>query len=81
MTNTIKLFITICSGMLDSGSHLTFYNSNYGGGAAIGVDGVLGLDYKLSGTPLNISFDWNLNVNFGSTTGFIADGLGVRYTF
>ncbi|MBA4198816.1 MAG: hypothetical protein C0459_14805 [Chitinophaga sp.] len=65
------------------GAHLAFYNSNYGGGAVIGVDGVLGLDYKIKGIPLNISFDWNPNVDFGSTNGFNAGagGLGIRYTF
>ena len=25
---------------------------------AIGVDGVLGLDYKISGAPINVSLDW-----------------------
>jgi hypothetical protein len=65
------------------GAHLAFYNSNYCCGAVIGVDGVLGLDYKIKGIPLNISFDWNPNVDFGSTNGFNAGagGLGIRYTF
>jgi hypothetical protein len=33
------------------------------GGLAIGVDGVLGLDYKIKGAPLNLSFDWQPSFN------------------
>ena len=68
---------------IDPGAHLAFYNNDYGGGVVIGVDGVLGLDYKIKGTPLNISFDWNPNIDFGSNNGFNAGacGIGIRYTF
>lgn len=69
----------------------------YGGGASIGsykvrdyegdiflsADGVLGLDYKIDGIPLNLAIDWRPrleltpNTNFG--TGDV--GLAIRLTF
>ena len=33
------------------------------GGMTIGIDGVLGLDYKIKGAPLNVSFDWQPSFN------------------
>ena len=50
---------------------------------AIGVDGVLGLDYKISGAPINVSLDWQPSFNFVGYNSFEAGwgGLGVRYTF
>lgn len=66
-----------------AGAHLGFYNSkNYNGSTLIGIDGVLGLDYKISGAPLNISLDWQPSFEFGNGTGFEGwGGLGIRYTF
>ncbi|WP_411273657.1 hypothetical protein [Daejeonella sp.] len=69
----------------------------YGGGGSIGsykvknfesdvflsADGVLGLDYKIDGIPLNLALDWRPrleltpNTNFG--TGDV--GLAIRLTF
>lgn len=65
------------------GAHVGFYNSRNGDGAFIGVDGVLGLDYKFNGAPINISLDWQPSFEFGSNRGFYGSwgGLGVRYTF
>lgn len=65
------------------GAHAGFYNSRYGDGAFIGIDGVLGLDYTFSGVPLNLSLDWQPSFEFGSNRGFVGSwgGLGVRYTF
>ncbi|HUR65361.1 MAG TPA: hypothetical protein VMZ03_03340, partial [Chitinophagaceae bacterium] len=37
------------------GAHVGFYNTKFGDGAFIGIDGVLGLDYKFNGAPINIS--------------------------
>lgn len=53
------------------------------GGLAIGVDGVLGLDYKISGAPLNLSFDWQPSFNLIGYNYFEGGwgGLGIRYTF
>lgn len=67
------------------GAHLGFYNSKYGGGATLGIDGVLGLDYKIHSLPINVSLDWQPSFEFGNkfNNGFTGDwgGLGIRYTF
>lgn len=71
----------------------------YGGGGTIGnlkykdsmrdnslylsVDGVLGLDYTLEGTPLNFSLDWKPAIVLNPRTDFDAAGIGasIRITF
>jgi hypothetical protein len=65
------------------GAHVSLYNTKYGGGTTIGLDGVLGLDYKISSLPLNLSVDWQPSYEFGLGRGFVGSwgGLGVRYTF
>jgi hypothetical protein len=65
------------------GAHIGFYNTKYGDGSFIGIDGVLGLDYKFSGAPINISLDWQPSFEFGDNRGFVGSwgGLGIRYTF
>jgi len=47
------------------------------------VDGVLGLDYKISGAPINVSIDWQPSLNLIGHTYFEGGwgGLGVRFTF
>lgn len=52
-------------------------------GLAIGVDGVLGVDYKVKGAPLNLSFDWQPSFNFVGYNYFEGGwgGIGIRYTF
>lgn len=51
-------------------------------GPAIGVDGVVGLDYKISGVPLNLSFDWQPSFNITGYNYFEGGcgGLGLRFT-
>ena len=51
--------------------------------AQFGVDGVIGLDYKFNGVPINLSFDWQPSLNLVGYNYFEAGwgGLGVRYTF
>lgn len=72
------------------GAHVGFYNNNWkdkypdrSSGIAIGVDGVLGLDYKISGAPINVSLDWQPSLNIIGYSYFEGGwgGLGVRYTF
>jgi hypothetical protein len=65
------------------GAHVGFYNTKYGDGGFIGLDGVLGLDYKFSGAPINVSLDWQPSFEFGNSRGFVGTwgGLGIRYTF
>ncbi len=71
----------------------------YGGGAGIGsyrnketdnsgavfsVDGVLGLDYKIDGAPINLSLDWKPEIRFApDNTGvdFGGFGLSIRFAF
>lgn len=65
------------------GAHIGFYDDKYYGGTTfIGVDGVLGVDYKIPGAPLNLSLDWNPSFEFGDGAQFQSwGGLGVRFTF
>lgn len=65
------------------GAHVGFYDTRYGDGAYIGIDGVLGLDYKFTGAPINVSLDWQPSFEFGDGRGFYGNwgGLGIRYTF
>jgi len=58
-------------------------NPNHNAGIALGVDGILGLDYKVKNTPLNLSVDWQPSFNFVGASYFESGwaGLGVRYTF
>ena len=70
------------------GAHVGFYNDHYYyktryGGTFIGVDGVLGLDYKIKGAPIDFSLDWQPSFEFGDGQGFIGNwgGFAVRYTF
>jgi hypothetical protein len=67
------------------GVHVGFYDTRYGGGTALGIDGVLGLDYKFQGAPIEASVDWQPSFEFGSNydNGFIGGygGLGIRYAF
>lgn len=67
------------------GAHLGFYNDKYGGGSTAGIDGVLGLDYKIKNAPINLSLDWQPSFEFGDKYGhgFSGNwgGFAVRYTF
>ncbi len=72
------------------GAHVGFYNStwaidypNRASGMSIGIDGVLGLDYKIPTVPLNVSFDWQPSFNLIGYNYFEGGwgGLGIRYTF
>jgi hypothetical protein len=71
------------------GAHIGFWNNawarrydNRKAGIALGIDGVLGLDYKISGIPINLSIDWQPSFNIISYTTFEPGwgGLGIRYT-
>jgi hypothetical protein len=66
------------------GVHFTAYNTNYGGASAVGLDGVLGLDYKFEDAPVAISVDWQPSIEFGNgfNSGFYnMGGIGIRYAF
>ena len=50
---------------------------------SFGIDGVIGLDYKFNGAPINLSLDWQPSFEFADGHGFVGSwgGLGIRYTF
>jgi hypothetical protein len=48
----------------------------------IGVDGVLGMEYKIETVPITLSLDLVPAFNIGGYNGFWLDGgLGIRYVF
>ena len=65
------------------GSIGSYKNDDFEGDLFLSADGVLGLDYKIDGAPLNLAIDWRPrleltpNTNFG--TGDV--GLAIRLTF
>jgi len=72
------------------GAHIGVYNEYWhrddhyydDGDASFGVDGVLGLDYKIKGAPIALSLDINPYVEF--LNGAYVDvwgGLGIKFTF
>ncbi len=67
------------------GAHIGLYNNKNGSGTALGIDGVLGLDYKIKAVPLNFSIDWQPLLEFGSfkNNGFVGNlgGIAIRYVF
>jgi hypothetical protein len=70
------------------GAHIGFWNHNYQqrkdiSSAGFGIDGVLGLDYKLADYPINVSVDWQPAVDLVGSSGFTPayGGIGIRYTF
>jgi len=72
------------------GAHIGFWNDNWNhhypdrdGGMAIGIDGVLGLDYKFTGAPINLSLDWQPSWTFANYSYFESGwgGFAIRYTF
>ena len=77
------------------GAHVSFYNdkdqrdrflnNNSNSYATVGIDGVIGLDYKFSNIPLNLSVDWQPSFEFGNEryNGFGSNfvGAAARYTF
>lgn len=56
-------------------------NPSHTAGIALGVDGILGLDYKVKNAPLNISIDWQPSFNFVGASYFESGwaGIGIRY--
>ena len=72
------------------GAHISVWNDgwrkkypNRSGGASVGIDGVLGLDYKFNGAPINMSIDWQPSIDLGSYYAFNGNwgGFSIRYTF
>ncbi|MDB5229577.1 MAG: hypothetical protein JWN76_382 [Chitinophagaceae bacterium] len=71
------------------GAHIGIWNNayrtekNFDTQLDIGIDGIIGLDYKFKGLPINISLDWHPAISLAGSTGFdpASGGIGVRYTF
>jgi uncharacterized membrane protein len=55
----------------------------FGSSASFGAQGVIGLDYKFSNIPLNLSLDWKPELNIVSDINFepAAIGFSARFTF
>lgn len=55
----------------------------YDGDVYLGANGVIGLDYKFKGAPINLSLDWIPTLQLTPDTDFYSGdvGLGVRFTF
>lgn len=71
------------------GAHLGFWNNRWrnvyptrASGLSLGIDGVLGLDYKVKDAPLNFSLDWQPSLNIIGYSYFEGawGGLSIRYT-
>jgi hypothetical protein len=62
------------------GAHVGLYK----GVTAVGIDGVVGIDYKFTNMPLNLALDWQPSFELGSGTrnGFNSNwgGFAVRFT-
>lgn len=66
------------------GAHVGFYKADFfNGGTSVGIDGVIGLDYKFPGIPVNVSLDWQPSYEFGNYAGFSGNwgGVGLRLAF
>ena len=48
---------------------------------AVGFDGIIGLDYKIKKSPINLSFDWQPSFSIIQAYFKNQGGIGVRYTF
>jgi len=59
------------------------YKPTDDGELLLSVDGVLGLDYKFDGAPINVALDWKPSIEVVPNTHFNAEGIGLslRFTF
>ncbi|BAV08232.1 hypothetical protein SAMN05421788_11233 [Filimonas lacunae] len=69
------------------GAHIGFWKNKYkpesNSSAEFGIDGILGLDYKIPDLPINISLDWQPSIILAGSEGFTPNfgGIAIRYTF
>lgn len=65
------------------GSIGSYKRRNFDGDLFLSADGVLGLDYKISGAPLNLAIDWRPRLQLTPDTNFGSGdvGLAIRLTF
>ena len=60
-----------------------YKNNNDNDDLLVSIDGVLGLDYKFDGAPINLALDWKPAIELTPNTEFDAEGFGlsIRFTF
>lgn len=66
------------------GAHLSFYDDSHNNGVTLlGLDGIIGLDWKINNAPLDLSLDWQPSFEFSGDYMFVGDWLcfSVRYVF
>jgi hypothetical protein len=58
-----------------------WYDDDDGAKTAIGIDGILGIEYNIQEIPINVSLDWKPAINIIGFSNAIWDGgaLSVRY--
>jgi hypothetical protein len=64
------------------GGHVSMYDKTYNQGKTyFGVDGILGLDLKIKGAPIDLALDWQPSFEIGGDFGFSGNwgGLSIRY--
>jgi len=66
------------------GAHVGFYrprDKSFNTAADIGIDGVIGLDYKIKNVPINLSLDWQPSFSLIGNAPLMPQfgGLGIRY--
>lgn len=68
---------------IGGGGHIGFADNDNGSDAKLGVDGIIGLDYKFLHLPLNISLDWQPSFGLGDESSFTGNwgGIGARFCF
>lgn len=69
------------------GVHVGFwkdqYKNEYNSKTDLGIDGIIGLDYKIPDIPINLSLDWQPSVTLIGDASFApaSGGIAVRFTF
>lgn len=66
------------------GAHVGFYrprDKSFNTVADIGIDGVIGLDYKIKNVPVNLSLDWQPSYSILGNAGLMPQfgGFAIRY--
>jgi hypothetical protein len=64
------------------GGHVSLYDNSYNQGKTFyGVDGILGIDLKIKGAPIDFALDWQPSFEIGGDFGFSGNwgGLSIRY--
>ena len=63
-----------------AGLHIGMYTNAF----ALGIDGIVGLEYKIPSAPIAFSIDYKPSINFVpgiDAYGFFDFALGIKYTF